>query len=176
MDNKFTKTLVLDSSYTPRGIISSFRGFVITWKGNAEVVQNHDCKFKVQDPEAEYWKPSIIRVNHYVNQKGHRVPLTRENVFRRDNHKCVYCGHGKRQDLTIDHLVPQCRGGKNTWDNLVTSCKTCNNKKGDSDVEDFTSIKLDPKKPHYLALLRTTGNIPEEWEPYLFPKKLNKTT
>ena len=171
MDNRFTKTLVLDSSYTPRGIISSFRGFVISWKGNAEVVKNHDCKFKVQDPDAEYWKPSIIRVNHYVNKHGHRVPLNRQNVFKRDRYTCVYCGSNRRQDLTIDHLIPQSKGGKNTWDNLVTSCKGCNNKKGDMDVENFTAILPNPKKPHYLALMRNLGNIPEEWRPYLFPSK-----
>jgi len=171
MDNQFTKTLVLDSSYTPRGIISSFRGFVIAWKGNAEVVQNHDCKFKVQDPEAEYWKPSIIRVNQYVNQRGHRVPLNKKNIFKRDGNTCIYCGSNRRQDLTIDHIVPQSRGGKNTWENLVTSCKNCNNNKGHMDVESFTDKKIKPKKPHYLAMLRGSGNIPEEWEPYLFPKK-----
>lgn len=171
MDNRFGKTLVLDSSYIPRGIISSFRGFVITWKGSAEVVQNHDCKFNVANPDAEYWKPSIIRVNHYVNQKGHKVPLSRENVFKRDNKKCVYCGNSKRQELTIDHLIPQSKGGKNEWNNLVTCCKTCNNNKGDMDASDFTSKAIDPKKPHYLMMLRSSGNIPEEWEPYLYPKK-----
>jgi 5-methylcytosine-specific restriction endonuclease McrA len=32
-------------------------------------------------------------------------------------------------DLTMDHLVPLSRGGRSTKENLVPSCKTCNNLK-----------------------------------------------
>lgn len=165
----FAKTLVLDSSYIPRGIISSFRGFVITWKGSAEVLQNHDCTFNVSNPNNIYWKPSIIKVNKFVSSaKIHKVSLNRENIFKRDGYICVYCGANNRRHLTIDHIIPQSRGGKNTWENLVTSCKSCNNKKGDMLVEEFTDVIIKPKKPHYLALLRSTINIPDEWKPYLF--------
>ena len=46
----------------------------------------------------------------------------------RDRHKCKYCG--SPDYLTIDHVTPKSRGGKDTFDNCVTSCKQCNNKKG----------------------------------------------
>lgn len=39
-----------------------------------------------------------------------------------------YCGCKK--DLTLDHVVPVSKGGKNTWENLVTACMVCNQKKG----------------------------------------------
>lgn len=43
---------------------------------------------------------------------------------------CHYCGGKFRfQDLTMDHLVPLARGGRSTKENLVPSCKTCNNLK-----------------------------------------------
>ena len=170
-DFRFNKTLVLDSSYVPRGIITSFRGFVITFKGNAEVIKNHEAKFKIVNKEVEYYKPSIIRVDHYVNTKVQKVSLSRDNVFKRDGGRCVYCGSNNRRDLTIDHLVPQSKGGKNTWDNLVTSCFKCNNSKGDMDLKEFMDIELSPKKPHYLVLMRSIGHIPDEWKPYLFPSK-----
>lgn len=43
---------------------------------------------------------------------------------------CHYCGSKvSYQELTMDHLVPLARGGRSTKDNLVPSCKSCNNLK-----------------------------------------------
>lgn len=43
---------------------------------------------------------------------------------------CHYCGRKfPHQELTMDHLVPLARGGRSTKDNLVPSCKDCNNRK-----------------------------------------------
>ena len=44
--------------------------------------------------------------------------------------KCYYCEKVVTfQELTMDHLIPLGRGGRSTRDNLVPSCKDCNNKK-----------------------------------------------
>lgn len=46
------------------------------------------------------------------------------------NGLCHYCGKKyPYKQLTMDHLVPLSRGGRSTRDNLVPSCKSCNNKK-----------------------------------------------
>jgi 5-methylcytosine-specific restriction protein A len=43
---------------------------------------------------------------------------------------CHYCGIKMVfREITMDHLVPLARGGKSSKDNLVPSCKDCNNKK-----------------------------------------------
>jgi 5-methylcytosine-specific restriction enzyme A len=43
---------------------------------------------------------------------------------------CHYCGSKVAyRDLTMDHLVPLARGGRSTRENLVPSCKQCNNLK-----------------------------------------------
>ena len=43
---------------------------------------------------------------------------------------CYYCGSQKPpSELTMDHIVPIARGGRSTKGNVVTACKTCNNKK-----------------------------------------------
>jgi 5-methylcytosine-specific restriction endonuclease McrA len=57
------------------------------------------------------------------------VRLTRREIFIRDHYSCQYCGM-KTRDLTLDHVVPRHRGGKHTWDNLVSACRTCNHRKG----------------------------------------------
>lgn len=56
--------------------------------------------------------------------------IHREDVYKRDGHKCVYCG--RKDLLTLDHLVPISKGGDRfAEDNLVTACLYCNNAKGD---------------------------------------------
>ena len=161
------KTLVLDSSYTPRGIISSLRAFVIVYKGNANVVYEHEEAFKLYNPELIIQKPSIIRVPKYLHTKHHKVPMTRNNIYKRDGFECVYCGEGETRQLTLDHVVPKSKGGPNTWENLVTACKKCNNEKADLSLEEWGKDIPEPKRPHYLMLLRQVSHIPEEWKPYL---------
>jgi 5-methylcytosine-specific restriction endonuclease McrA len=165
---KYTKTLVLDSSYMPRSIISSLRAFVVVIKGNAAIVEEHDCNFKLVNPNTIIKKPSVIRVQKYVNTRHNKVPLTRENVFKRDGNMCVYCGDDNIKTLTIDHVVPQSKRGGNTWDNLVTACKRCNGEKADLSLEEFGKEIPVPKRPHYLMLMKSIEYIPEEWKKYMF--------
>jgi hypothetical protein len=58
--------------------------------------------------------------------------LTNEALFLRDRRLCCYCGDvfdGRTALLTRDHVVPLSRGGSDIWDNVVTSCRACNQKK-----------------------------------------------
>lgn len=166
--NKYGKCLVLDSSYIPRSIISTERAFVISYKGNADIIHEHPESFKLINPELDIKKPSIIRVFKYVNQQIHKVPLNRENVFKRDGYCCVYCGNDNRKTLTLDHVIPQSKGGKDTWENLVTACKRCNGEKSDLTLEEYGKEIPQPRRPHYLMLMKQMTHIPKEWDDYLF--------
>jgi hypothetical protein len=58
--------------------------------------------------------------------------LTNEALFLRDRRLCCYCGDvfdGRTALLTRDHVLPLSRGGSDIWDNVVTSCRACNQKK-----------------------------------------------
>ena len=162
------KCLVLDQSYTPRSIISSERAFVIYFKGNADIVHSHDEVFKLVNPDLLIRKPSIIRVPTYIRQGYHKVPLTRENIFKRDGYKCVYCGEYHKNAMSLDHVIPKSKGGKDTFENLVTCCMPCNCEKDDLTIEEWGKEHPNPKKPHYLMLMKTTKVIYDEWKPYLF--------
>jgi hypothetical protein len=162
------KTLVVDSTFMARSIISAERAFVISYKGNAEIIAEHPETFGLVNPELEIYKPSIIRVFKYVKQDIHKVPLTRENVYRRDNYECVYCGNSNQRILTLDHVIPQSKGGTDTWDNLVTACRPCNAEKSDLTLEEYGKEIPSPKRPHYLMLLKSITHVPEEWRPFLF--------
>ncbi|HEX2077710.1 MAG TPA: HNH endonuclease [Longimicrobium sp.] len=58
------------------------------------------------------------------------IPL-RDRIFRRDGHRCVYCGTVfPAEQLSLDHVQPRMRGGDNSEGNLVTACHACNTRKG----------------------------------------------
>ena len=108
----------------------------------------------------------------YLNRKN--IPLTRKNIFYRDNNTCQYCGKSKCQ-LTIDHIIPKHKGGEDNWKNLVTSCNRCNSKKGNFYIEEL-GMKLikKPIRPHYLMYLQKFAlNEYNNWKPYLFMENKN---
>ena len=60
-------------------------------------------------------------MNHFT------PPLCNRTLFRRDDHRCLYCGgQFTRGELTRDHVLPISRGGDDKWENVVAACKRCN--------------------------------------------------
>jgi len=57
-------------------------------------------------------------------------------VFRRDNYTCRYCGNDK-VPMTVDHVVLWEEGGPSIVDNLICSCKKCNNARSNMQYEDW---------------------------------------
>ena len=61
-------------------------------------------------------------------------------IYMRDGLACVWCGSGLEDDgvtLSLDHVVPVSKGGRNNSRNLVTSCRKCNSVRSDRDARDF---------------------------------------
>lgn len=168
MNSKYRKTLVLDSTYMAKSIIATERAFVISYKGNCDIIETYPESFKLVNPELDIKKPPIIRIYKYVDTHHNKVPLNRTNIFKRDNYECVYCTNGDVKQLTLDHVIPQSKGGPNSWDNLVTACKKCNGEKADLTLEEYGKEIPEPKRPHYLMLMKKVEYIPEEWKSYLF--------
>jgi 5-methylcytosine-specific restriction endonuclease McrA len=81
----------------------------------------------VRSPSFEMKIPSVVSLKTYVRPARHPA-FTRFNVFLRDRFECQYCGAD--EDLTFDHVIPRSRGGRTTWDNVVTACSCCNLVKG----------------------------------------------
>ena len=85
-----------------------------------EVVSNYD--FMVHSPSFEMKLPSVVALKSYIVQD--RPPaFTRFNLFLRDAFSCQYCG--SPSDLTFDHIQPRSRGGRTSWENIVTACAPC---------------------------------------------------
>ena len=61
--------------------------------------------------------------------------MWRRNVKEKWNYKCAYCGSGK--NLTIDHVVPRCKGGTDFTKNVVCCCHSCNQSKAHTPWEEW---------------------------------------
>jgi len=113
--------------------------------------------------------PRIIVTLYYdkIHMKG--LPLNHENMYKRDGHKCWYCGGNK--NLTWDHIIPRCKNGRHKWNNLITCCFNCNNEKDNMDVEEFCQIKKcevpRPLSLSYFPWLIDFHEVPEEWRNFL---------
>ena len=98
-------------------------------------------------------------LNHFT------PPLCNRTLFRRDDHRCLYCGSQfRRSELTRDHVIPISRGGGNKWENVVAACKRCNWLKDCQTPEEASMPLLAvPFKPntyewHYLAKERVLAD------------------
>ncbi len=57
-------------------------------------------------------------------------PLSNQALFARDAYMCMYCGERfLSRELSRDHITPLSKGGNDSWNNVVTACKRCNNHK-----------------------------------------------
>jgi len=91
-------------------------------------------------------------------RKGYSLSLCNKTLFRRDDHRCLYCGEqNPRSQLTRDHVLPTSRGGTDRWENVVAACHRCNWKKDNRTPEEANMPLLAvPFKPniwewHFLA-------------------------
>ena len=82
---------------------------------------------------------SLLDLHPIVAARGHARPhardptpaLTNPALFARDPHLCLYCGRDcPRPQLTRDHVVPLSKGGRDSWENVVSACFHCNSRKG----------------------------------------------
>lgn len=158
--------LVLNNDYTPLNITNLKRAFNLLYKGKAEIITFNDKK-PILTELMDYARPTIIRLLKYISIPFRKVTLNRHNLFRRDNNQCVYCGNKK--NLTVDHVIPKSKGGKNTWQNLVTCCQKCNTQKDNLTVSEAgLKLKYKPYRPTYLQFLRrVNGAFHEDWVDYL---------
>lgn len=111
---------------------------------------------------------SFVDVNAIVATRGvhadtgHRrpnyvPPLTNRALFRRDSNVCLYCGQRfSARDLSRDHVTPLCQGGQDHWQNVVTACKRCNNRKAGRTPEgagmELLAIPFAPTHAEYVYL------------------------
>lgn len=81
-------------------------------------------------------KPKVVRLVNYISTKWRYTQgptWSRPGVLKRDDYRCCYC---HAHAVTVDHVVPTSRGGRNTWVNTVAACSNCNSRKADRTPEE----------------------------------------
>ena len=59
--------------------------------------------------------------------KAVQIPASvKEQVFKRDNGRCVYCGSS--QAAPVAHYIPRSHGGLGIEENILTLCSMCHYK------------------------------------------------
>ncbi len=151
--------LTLNRIFPPIRVIDVRRALCLLVTGSAEVIDTEDPHLATYDfgswhelsmlraefeAEKHAWvglvrgcvaAPQVVRLTRFDRHRRVRsggVALNRRNIYFRDGNTCQYCG--KRfptSELSLDHVIPRSRGGRDTWENLVCACTSCNSRKAD---------------------------------------------
>lgn len=91
---------------------------------------------------------------------------TKHNIYKRDNYTCIYSGKKlSKEDLSVDHIIPRSRGGKDEWNNLAACDRLLNSKKASMTPEEAgMKLRYKPFKP---TNGMTFDLYKEEWAVFL---------
>ena len=125
-----THCVLLNADYSFLNVVGWKRAMCLVAKGKVQVLKHSERI--VRSAEGIAIKlPAVMKLIKLIRVLyRNRVPFSKRNVLVRDGFICSYCGSDKEK-LTIDHIIPKSRGGETTFENCVSSCKPCNNRKGD---------------------------------------------
>lgn len=123
--------------------------------------------------------PEIMVLKDFTLFPKRKVKLTRRNLLIRDNFTCQYSGKVLNpSDATIDHIIPQSKGGDNSWENMVICSVEINTKKADRTPEEANlSLLKKPTQPKWSPLYSKfaravlSKSAPKSW--MLFIKDIN---
>lgn len=178
--------LVLNRSYAPVRITDAQQGFSMLYLGRARALDHayepHDfTAWAARAPQpgdeaigtarGAICIPRVLLLHDYNRVPRAPLRLSRRHVYMRDDHTCQYCGGRPGvKELNLDHVVPRSRGGRSTWENLVTSCRSCNLRKGWSTPEECgMRLRKPPVRPSWSMALSLAAQRRRfaEWEPFL---------
>lgn len=173
MKNTFAKStpvLVLNTSYEPLNYASAQRAICMVIKGIALIEEEQEVVLNCRG----FKLPCVVRLRDWHKPFRRKRELSRKNIYLRDNYTCQYCGESFHpSELTWDHVVPKSKGGRDVWENLVTACQPCNQKKGNRELHECKDMHLlhmpRPLTIHMSRhLIRTMGAANEKQRKYLY--------
>jgi len=146
-------------------VCAAYTNKVIVEESYDEVVHSTSMEMKV---------PAVIRLRKYVRVVYERVSFvsyTKRNVHLRDGYVCQYCSTRCPGDAaTIDHVVPESKGGGDSWENTVTCCKPCNYTKDNLTLAQsgLTLVKVPTRPKGFREIVRIKlGELHDLWLKYL---------
>jgi 5-methylcytosine-specific restriction endonuclease McrA len=181
------RVLILNYSYEPIGTMNIARAMCKISRPNSSLeVLEWDDNRVLSTSKGSYPVPSVLRLTYFldIRKRRNKSGAKRLKIYMRDKHRCQYCGvkagsHHKILgktlgigDLTLDHIFPASRGGKTIPENLVTSCKPCNQRKADRTPDEarmplLTSQTLLKVHLDKILMCGYAESCPQ-WRKYLF--------
>ena len=158
------KALLLNSTYEVLSFIPERKVLKLILKDKAEIISFWGHYLCWSNGKIQY--PSIIRLKKYVKIRYTNTRFSRKILIKRDRGICQYCDKKiDESQITIDHIIPKAKGGQTSFTNCVICCKLCNNKKGDSTLEQANmSLLRKPILPSF-AINNFITDYQENWHP-----------
>ena len=166
-----TRTLLLTQGYEPIQIISWQRALTLVALDKVDVVEEYDTE--VRAPSLIVRIPSIVRLRKAFRRHAKPVKFSRVNIYARDGHRCQYCAVKCTIDeLTYDHVIPRSKGGRTTWENIVSACYTCNRRKANrTPSEAGMKLLAVPARPTWMPAVQirvSARSVPDAWRDYVY--------
>jgi 5-methylcytosine-specific restriction endonuclease McrA len=168
-----TGCLALNASFEPLTPLPVRRALRLVIDRKAEILEVDDARVFRSERRAMAC-PSVIRLVRFVHvPRKFRRQVTNTFLFARDGYRCQYCNRHRqqlrgREFLTRDHVVPISRGGDNRWQNVVTACSPCNNRKGNHLPVEVHMFPLHvPAEPNYVELVWAVRRITAQQAKYI---------
>jgi 5-methylcytosine-specific restriction endonuclease McrA len=164
-------TLLLNAWMQPHEVIGWQQSIVLLVTEKIDVLESYDAE--IRSPSVTFKLPAVARLRKEFSPHKHGVKFSRLNIYTRDQFACAYCGKKKAiKDLNYDHVLPRCKGGRTTWENVITACPPCNRRKGNRTPEQARMpLLFKPYRPKVLPMtppfLISTDKIQDLWKPYL---------
>lgn len=160
--------LVLNASYEPINICVARDALKLVFKGAALI--EAVSKQVVRTARMDVPIPDVIRLVRYRRVPRQSRSVSRKGILLRDGFTCQYCGVRKAAgDLTKDHVIPRSRGGDSSWENIVSACFPCNNKKGNRTPQEAgMPLAKQPRQISAHAKHRLLRGDQAVWDKFLF--------
>ena len=142
------------------------------WREMSKLIESHPSGF-VHTPSFRIAIPEVISLKIYDRLPVSEVKFTRRNIYEHYGYLCCYCGKKfQTKDLNLEHVIPKSRGGQSTWNNIVTSCISCNLGKGDRlPQEAGMKLLIAPSKPRWKGaqslVLHSSFKIKASWQRFI---------
>jgi 5-methylcytosine-specific restriction endonuclease McrA len=184
--------LELNRAWNPISIVPVRRAMLKVGKGRALILDARDPSYPtytldqwvcldpsddedfIQTAHARIRVPEIIILTEYDKTDLREVKLSRRNLLIRDGYTCQYTGKPlNMKTATIDHVIPQSKGGATSWDNLVICSSEANAKKADKTLsESGYKLAKKPAKPKWSPIYArfahlASSTVPETWKHFI---------
>lgn len=165
------RVLKLNQSFEPIEIISWKRAISLIFREKAEIIKEYEIE--LHSPRHTFKMPAVVRLVKGFKRPRKRVKFNTQNIILRDHFRCQYCGKKfPAGELTKDHVIPRAQGGKTDWDNIVSCCIQCNDKKRNrTPAQARMKLKKYPTRPDWvpsIILHLTKMKMPKQWREFCY--------